>query len=164
MEENSVELLSRILDEAKEEVNFKNKKPPKKKKSKLWVVFLAISIFLLVDCVFILYSEGTRNIELQEKIESLEYDNRILQTRIEAKARAYQEIKNELNIVKEEYSNTQWELNFWEENAVLVTESGGKYHRKDCQYVKDRTFWIYNVENAIYKGYSPCSVCDPPTR
>lgn len=151
MEENSVELLSRILDEAKQG------EKPKKKRPKLWVIFLAISIFFFVDCIFILYSEGTRNIQLQEKIESLEYDNKILQARIET-------TKQELVDLSSEYADSWAELNFWENNAVLVTENGGKYHRKDCQYVKDRTFWIYNVENAIYKGYSPCSVCNPPVR
>lgn len=158
MEENSVDLLSRILNEAKEEV------PKKKKSSKIWILFILVFVFIIAFCIFMLYSEGTKNFELQRKIESLEYDNRILQARIEIKERAYQEINNQLNTVKEEYSNAQSGLNFWEENAVLVTENGGKYHRRNCQYVKDRTFWIYNVENAIYKGYGPCSVCNPPTR
>ena len=160
MEENSVELLSRIMEEAKQE----SEKRKKQKRSKLWVVFLAISIFLLADCIFILYSEGTKNIELQEKIESLEYDNRILQARLEIKEKAMETTEQELIDLSSEYADSWAELNFWENNAVLVTENGGKYHRKDCEYVKDRTFWIYNVENAIYKGYGPCSVCDPPTR
>lgn len=134
------------------------------KSSKLWIVFLAISIFLLADCIFILYSEGTKNIELQERIESLEYDNRVLQSRIETKERAIEDSKKELIDLSSEYASAMYDLNFWDDNAVLVMESGTKYHRKDCQYVNWDKFWIYNVEYAIYKGYEPCSVCDPPIR
>lgn len=55
------------------------------------------------------------------------------------------------------------ELLFWRNSAVLVTETGSKYHRWDCQYVQNRDFWIYNFENAQYMGYSPCDVCSPPS-
>lgn len=53
----------------------------------------------------------------------------------------------------------EYELNWFMENAVLVTETGSRYHRSTCQYVQDRDYWIYNIENAEYQGYSPCKVC-----
>lgn len=52
MEENSVDLLSRILDEAKEEMNHQKKEPPKRKKSKLWAVFLQYQYFCLLTAYF----------------------------------------------------------------------------------------------------------------
>lgn len=51
------------------------------------------------------------------------------------------------------------ELYWWRDHAVIVTTAGEKYHTYDCQYVRDREFYIYNVELAIGKGYTPCSVC-----
>ena len=45
--------------------------------------------------------------------------------------------------------------------TVHVTETGSKYHRKNCTYLSS------NIEitliEAIEKGYTPCSRCDPPT-
>lgn len=55
------------------------------------------------------------------------------------------------------------ELLFWENNAVIVTTTGGSYHRYDCPHIADRPFYIYNVATANAKGYSPCLDCDPPT-
>lgn len=132
MEENSVKLLSRILEEAKEEAEQK-KKHPKKEKSKLWILFLMISILLMVGCISIWLFEESRISEMESTISSL----------------------------KSKYSEASSDLNFWENNAVLVTETGDKYHRKGCQYVQGRNFLIYNVEKAVEEGYSPCSVCLP---
>lgn len=56
----------------------------------------------------------------------------------------------------------QQKLRFWESNAVIVTKSGEKYHTYWCQYIEGKDFTIYNVENAIRRGYEPCSVCNPP--
>ena len=56
----------------------------------------------------------------------------------------------------------QQELRFWENNAVIVTQSGEKYHTYWCQYIEGKDFTIYNVESAVRRGYEPCSVCNPP--
>lgn len=45
------------------------------------------------------------------------------------------------------------------DRAVFVTRTGEKYHRVNCQYVRNHEYWIQNVENAQFEGYSPCSVC-----
>lgn len=164
MEENSVELLSRILNEAKEEIYNKEKKTPKKKKSKLLVVFLVISIFLFADCIFLLISNWVDHENLQSQVETLQKRYQTASSARDKYMEQAEAAEDELAIVKLENLDAKLELEFWEENAVFVTESGWKYHRKDCQYVNWEKFWIYNVENAIYKGYSPCSVCDPPTR
>ena len=44
---------------------------------------------------------------------------------------------------------------------VYVTESGKKYHRSNCRYVKDKDTKRYTVGAAESAGYSPCSVCNP---
>ena len=46
--------------------------------------------------------------------------------------------------------------------TVYVTESGSKYHADGCQYLSHSKIAI-SLENAISKGYGPCSKCNPPT-
>lgn len=141
MEENSVELLSKILDEAKQET------PQKKKKPKLWVVFFAISVFLLADCIFILCSEGAKNIALHEEIETL-------QKRYQTASSARDKYMRQAEVAEDE-------LSFWRGNAVIVTEEGEKYHTYGCQYIVDSKATILFYKTAESKGYTPCSVCLP---
>lgn len=45
-------------------------------------------------------------------------------------------------------------------NEVYVTESGRKFHRKDCRYVKKGGRPLTR-EEAVKLGYTPCSICKP---
>jgi len=45
-------------------------------------------------------------------------------------------------------------------DRVYVTESGKKYHREGCQFLKDSKIAM-SKEDAIKKGYEPCDVCKP---
>ena len=45
--------------------------------------------------------------------------------------------------------------------TVYVTETGEKYHRDGCQYLRKSQIPI-SLDNAIDTGYGPCSKCDPP--
>ncbi|MDF2590135.1 MAG: hypothetical protein K0S41_3976 [Anaerocolumna sp.] len=44
---------------------------------------------------------------------------------------------------------------------VFVTESGTKYHRKDCSYLNDSKTSL-SLNEAKVSGYNPCSKCNPP--
>lgn len=44
--------------------------------------------------------------------------------------------------------------------SVFVTDTGTKYHRDGCQYLNMSKHQI-ELQEAINKGYSPCSVCNP---
>ena len=57
------------------------------------------------------------------------------------------------------YEAIKDEYEFYHEYAVRVTTTGKKYHRYDCYHVIDRSFYIYNIENAKAKGYTPCLDC-----
>ena len=43
---------------------------------------------------------------------------------------------------------------------VYITETGTKYHRDGCQFLKKSKIPIKKSE-AIKQGYTPCSVCKP---
>ena len=60
---------------------------------------------------------------------------------------------------KEGYESISEEYEFFHNAAVIVTTTGSKYHRYDCHYVENSDIYIYNIENAKYKGYTPCSDC-----
>ena len=46
------------------------------------------------------------------------------------------------------------------DDIVFVTPGGGKYHRADCQYTKDKDCTALARSEAM-KNYSPCKVCKP---
>ncbi len=45
------------------------------------------------------------------------------------------------------------------EDKVYITPSGGKYHRDDCRFIKDRETISITVDEALGRGKMPCSVC-----
>jgi len=45
-------------------------------------------------------------------------------------------------------------------DTVYVTRTGAKYHTSGCRYLKQSSFEI-DIETAKYKGYEPCSICNP---
>ena len=44
---------------------------------------------------------------------------------------------------------------------VYITKTGAKYHRDGCRYLSRSRIPI-SLSDAKSRGYSPCSVCDPP--
>lgn len=46
---------------------------------------------------------------------------------------------------------------------VYVTDSGTKYHRAGCAYLKKSSIPI-SLSDAIAQGYTPCSKCNAPTK
>lgn len=55
--------------------------------------------------------------------------------------------------------NYAQEYRFFRERSCIVTEEGYRYHHYGCYHIDGRNFWIYNVELAEAKGYSPCLDC-----
>jgi hypothetical protein len=46
------------------------------------------------------------------------------------------------------------------EKIVYITKTGEKYHSDGCRYLSKSQIEI-NLDDAISKGYSPCSKCSP---
>jgi len=47
------------------------------------------------------------------------------------------------------------------ETTVYITNTGKKYHRDGCRYLKKSKIAI-SLTDAKADGYTPCSVCNPP--
>lgn len=46
------------------------------------------------------------------------------------------------------------------EKTVYITESGKKYHRSGCKYLRKSKISI-SLSNAKSRGYTSCSICNP---
>jgi len=46
--------------------------------------------------------------------------------------------------------------------TVYITETGSKYHRWGCQYLRQSCIPI-SLREAKRLGYTPCKVCKPPS-
>ena len=46
--------------------------------------------------------------------------------------------------------------------TVYITNTGEKYHRAGCRYLSKSKIAI-SLSKAKAEGYTPCSVCKPPT-
>lgn len=114
----------------------------------LCLIALVFSIFVNVH----LWNQNSdltsRNKELQRSLSTAEA------TRDNYKALMDRSDKK-LAKISEEYS-------FYQNHAVIVTETGYRYHRYSCPHLNFDSFWIYNTKNAQAQGYTPCLDCDPP--
>lgn len=45
--------------------------------------------------------------------------------------------------------------------VVYITKTGNKYHRAGCRYLSKDSI-VITLEEAKKKGYTLCSVCNPP--
>ena len=45
--------------------------------------------------------------------------------------------------------------------TVYITDTGTKYHKSDCKYLKKSSTSI-SLQEAISQNYKPCSKCNPP--
>ncbi|MCX6168690.1 MAG: hypothetical protein NTX65_05100 [Ignavibacteriales bacterium] len=47
--------------------------------------------------------------------------------------------------------------------TVYITKTGAKYHSSGCQYLRRSSIPI-ELKDALDRGYSACSRCNPPTQ
>lgn len=121
-------------------------------------IFIAVIVLLAMSCCGLQMNLSyTREQLSYEQEQALE-----LQAQAEKWEENYNKMKSSRDGYRDRFNATVDELDFWGDYAVIVTENGEKYHTYGCQYIKGRSFWIYNVAAAIGKGYRPCSVCNPP--
>lgn len=67
--------------------------------------------------------------------------------------------ENELLALEQETGEALIFLEFYEENAAVVGESGNLYHRYGCQYLDINSFSIYSVDLAEFMGHTRCPHC-----
>ena len=66
------------------------------------------------------------------------------------------------NAINQNQSRQVYETTTQQQTVIVfVTNTGTKYHKQGCQYLALSSHQIEKQE-AINKGYSPCSVCCNP--
>lgn len=126
-----------------------------------WCFLFSVSISIALG-VHTYSLSSSLNIASAE-IDSLSAKNEQLNEELSVTAHqleASNKIGNKYSVL---YNQIYPEYKFWHDYAVIVTTTGSKYHTYSCPHVKDRPFYILNVENAISQGYTPCLDCNPPT-
>lgn len=129
--------------------------PQKKNESaenkKMRTIFL---ILVLIGCFAASIYFYTENTASEKEIKHLEFLLSQAEYREKNKEETIKQYKTRIDSMSDEY-------NFYHNSAVIVTESGYRYHTYDC-YHWDYPIWIYNVEAAKSRGYTPCLDCNPP--
>ena len=126
---------------------------PEKKStpSRSFIICILVMCVSLCTNAYLAYQCSALKTEVSDKeflLTQAEYRER----------RKLEEIKryqNNLGAISDEY-------NFYHDYAVIVTESGSRYHSYGCYHLNYDSFWIYNVEAAKSEGYTPCKDCNPP--
>lgn len=81
------------------------------------------------------------------------------QVNIEALRKNIRYYRDTATGLERELNSANSELNFWQQSAVICTTVGSKYHHYGCGHLENRSYYIYNIENAKYYGYTPCLDC-----
>lgn len=71
----------------------------------------------------------------------------------------YQKLIQEQAKQIEQFEEQEELLSFYEEYAVCVNDEKEFYHKYGCSFFDSSSFYIYNVNAAIYYGYEPCPFC-----
>jgi len=125
-----------------------------------------IPFVLIFSFIFVLYYNNSNKqiIALNQKIAELDAQYNELKEERDKLSSSVTELRSENSFLTEENKKLSTDLRFYENNIVFCTTIGKKYHRITCGHMKDRSFYAYNLSNAIAKGYTPCLDCNPPTR
>lgn len=50
---------------------------------------------------------------------------------------------------------------FIDDYVVFIEDDGTNlYHKFNCYKFRGDSFWVYNTENAVQQGFSPCPICN----
>lgn len=178
--ESSVELLSRIQDEAEAERKEREEAaaaerrgygpldPQERRKGRGAPVWLAAVLGGL--CVVLAVTAGMlgwRFMLLQEELTATEAalykaDNQVELLRVGIKTRdsRIDELKDELLDKEVEHLSDSIRSGFLLRNIGLVVKGSPYYHTYDCDVFQDASeFWAHNIGYCEYEGYKPCPEC-----
>ena len=75
-------------------------------------------------------------------------------------SRTISNLQNKIEYIEDKTSYTSTIKDFYIENSVYRTNTGTKYHREGCRYLKTSCTEI-SLDQAISMGLTPCKVCKP---
>ena len=125
----------------------------KKKVINKFTAAIVILCILLTTSVAINAHMAYSNSILQEKIETLN------QT-VEKKTALLNTANSKYIDLKSEHTDTKIALRFYEKYAVIIPDDNtNTYHTYGCEYCSNTSFYIFSINEAKSKGFSPCKYC-----
>lgn len=121
--------------------------------------YFKFSKLVFIWCVLAVLVVGLSGLNvyqyLESKKSSLEFSNRLdalIETRDDL---VRQRDESYVNL-----GSVRTELTFWENNAVICTTEGYRYHKYGCSHlIGVESGYIFSKEYAEWKGYTPCLDC-----
>lgn len=132
------------------------KEAKKKPKFKTVAIVLSITTAVFMISTVIL---STSLITVNSKYEELNAKINSLETTIEQKDDKISRLDTEISNQRGSIRALENELFFYDAYAVCVDDNDSYYHKPDCIYFDDSSFYIFNVESAKARGYSECPYC-----
>jgi hypothetical protein len=111
--------------------------------------------FLLITILFVLLIGATAYIYF------LNNGNKKLNIQVTYWEKQYEEKRDEyVDLLIEQNSK----IDFMDRYIVIVSNDGTKkYHKYGCEDLNLSTFWIYDIEEAVSKGFIMCKKCNGTT-
>ena len=132
----------------------------KAKGSALVAVLLAISvsgnILLCITSVKLREENGAQ----KKQQTSLTRENAMLKNDVADCQKEIKDLEEDRDYYYEYYRKNMSKVYIMDKSIVFVVDDGTNlYHKYECSKFMARNYWAYNVENAEYLGYEPCSRC-----
>lgn len=116
-----------------------------------WKAVLVVILVLLLICSLsanvLLYMVcddfSSEKSELTEKLDAIQAENEVLSQELKDSNKQFNEINRLVVFVEDDGTNL--------------------YHKFECEKFVGNSFWAYNIDAAIEKGYEPCSLCSKST-
>jgi cell division protein FtsB len=129
-------------------------------KKKLFITILTIVFALIAICSTDLEAIIRENAELQSEISELKSDYSALKSKNSELKKECSDLQSEIAKLQAKLNQVPDKLKFYDAYIVFVENDGtDSYHKYECDKFKGEDFWAYNVEQAIWRDYKPCSIC-----
>ena len=107
------------------------------------------------------------NVSLNEKYDALTVANSSfneeileLQQSIDSKQEVIERLQKANTSLQSKIASDREILDFMNDHVVVVEDDGTNiYHKYGCLRFAGNSFWAFNTEAAIGRGYKPCSLC-----
>ena len=142
---------------------------PKLKKQTFFIVALLIFVCLLgYECFYL----SNRNIALKAELDTTisententkkqKNENEKLQKKYNELREQYDSVRGTNEALRQQLFDCKATAEYWDEYGALATENGNKYHKYNCQYIRESigTIYVMTIWEAKDLGYTPCSKC-----
>lgn len=122
-----------------------------RKKNNLVPVVIGLAVCCALLAGIMIY-QGNELADARKEKEGMDYWMNYWRDSYDKKLQETINLNKQLNKQEEK-------LNFFDEHVVFVIDGSRYYHTYNCKEWHGSSFWAYNIENAEYKGYSPCPYC-----